>query len=601
MLGPVFHLELQHGSRRGRQFTFRWLYAGWLLAEFLALFLHYQAQSPSWGNASGLANRSLAMQAFSTFARAFAELFVVQQFLLLLLAMPAFAAGSITDEKVRGTLQDLLTTNLTATEIILGKLLAQVVRVTDLALAGFPLFCFAAVLAGMHPLGMLTALVSVVPPLFALGALTLLASVWCRTTNEAVLNLYLFGAAGFVVLTWLGPGTAYFDPLYVLEPVWERFNLREWGGRLLQSGLAWGALAVVAVLLAVWRLRPAYLRQIGLENSRRTNRPTWGQRPAVGQLPIRWKEQYVERLAVLPILRRVPFGLGVGAVFMLTLVTSGYLWAAHLPPGTSCVHLLGRLVQGDVAAVWAVLAKSQPAGEAFLTQGIAVLVLASLAVGIRCSAAVCGERERRTWEALLLTPLEPGQLLRGKLWGVLHASRSYLLAYTLPAVVFAALAGFDALFWILFCWLATVCLMYYMGAVGIRCSVRATSSWRSLLATLTSGLRALLLRCLFQALPLGVLAVILPALLILALILFLDALLGTSLLAIANNVTASWGTTTLVAVCFVAVILTFAETEYFLQEAEKQLAQDERIRQGSPPNQELVLRSRSLRHHLGRR
>src|SRR5438874_1857049 len=132
MLGPIFHLELQHGSRRGRQFTFRWLFAGWMLLEFCTLFLHYQMQSPNGGIVSLLAKRGLALKSFSTFASTFAQLFVVQQFLLLLLAMPAFAAGSITDEKVRGTLQDLLTTNLTAKEIILGKLLAQVIRITEL-------------------------------------------------------------------------------------------------------------------------------------------------------------------------------------------------------------------------------------------------------------------------------------------------------------------------------------------------------------------------------------------------------------------------------------------------------------------------------------
>ena len=42
-----------------------------------------------------------------------------------------------------------------------------------------------------------------------------------------------------------------------------------------------------------------------------------------------------------------------------------------------------------------------------------------MVVGIRCSGAISGERERLTWEALLLTPLETRYLVRGKLRGIM--------------------------------------------------------------------------------------------------------------------------------------------------------------------------------------
>src|SRR5262245_61229808 len=115
------------------------------------------------------------------------------------------------------------------------------------------------------------------------------------------------------------------------------------------------------------------------------------------------------------------------------------------------------------------------------------MLLASLVVGIRCSGAVSGERERQTWEALLLTPLTSRQLIRGKLWGIIGSSYLYLLAYAVPALGFAAIAGPTAFFWTAL-WLAVTWLaMYFIGATGIWCSVRSRGSWRSLLWTLGIG------------------------------------------------------------------------------------------------------------------
>src|SRR5262249_25290473 len=127
------------------------------------------------------------------------------------------------------------------------------------------------------------------------------------------------------------------------------------------------------------------------------------------------------------------------------------------------------------------------AGNAFLGQGIAVMLLASLVVGIRASGTVSGEREGQTWEALLLTPLQTRELVRGKLSGIFAASVPYLIAYAIPALVISGLAGFLAVFWTVL-WLGVTALaMYYVGAAGLWCSVSSRSSWRSLLGTLGFG------------------------------------------------------------------------------------------------------------------
>jgi hypothetical protein len=123
----------------------------------------------------------------------------------------------------------------------------------------------------------------------------------------------------------------------------------------------------------------------------------------------------------------------------------------------------------------------------FGIQGAAALLLFTLIVGIRCSGSITGERERQTWEAVLLTPLSAKQIVRDKLWGVLGACNWYLLAYAAPAVVLSALGGLGALFLTLLALAVTLLAMYFIGAVAISSSVRSRTSWGALLVTLLAG------------------------------------------------------------------------------------------------------------------
>jgi ABC-type transport system involved in multi-copper enzyme maturation permease subunit len=200
--------------------------------------------------------------------------------------------------------------------------------------------------------------------------------------------------------------------------------------------------------------------------------------------PIRWRERHVEGLAPTPGLRRIPQWLAVTLIAVLTTLSSVAILWLSLPPGVTAGDVLTALAYFQPGK----LARIMPrAGDGFLVQGVVVMLLASLVVGIRCSGAVTGERERQTWEALLLTPLSAKQLIRGKLWGIMGASYVYLLAYAAPAIVLAVLGGILPLLWVLL-WLAvTVLAMYYIGAAGLWASVRSKNSWRALLATMLAG------------------------------------------------------------------------------------------------------------------
>src|SRR5262245_58767197 len=104
MLGPVLYLEILLGGRGGRQAVFRWVYGAWLVGLLLFYYGLYWVDYRTSAGAQGP-----DPSATGRFVADFIELFVVQQFILVLLATPAVTAGAITDEKTRGTLQHLLT------------------------------------------------------------------------------------------------------------------------------------------------------------------------------------------------------------------------------------------------------------------------------------------------------------------------------------------------------------------------------------------------------------------------------------------------------------------------------------------------------------
>jgi hypothetical protein len=202
----------------------------------------------------------------------------------------------------------------------------------------------------------------------------------------------------------------------------------------------------------------------------------------VGDDPVRWKERFVEGLAPVAALRRLPRWLGVVCVALLSLWW-GYSFAA--------------------AGRWSPL-------NAF-GQGLVVALGFGLVLGSRCAGAVTGERERQTWDSLALTLLGSGMLMRGRLWGGIETLYPFLAAYGLPMLVLAAQTDVGAFFWLLFWLILTVPYMYFFGAAGLHASVFARTSWQALISMLATGFGRFLIPSLAAAMVLGGLAMIIPA------------------------------------------------------------------------------------------
>jgi ABC-type transport system involved in multi-copper enzyme maturation permease subunit len=532
MVGAVLHQEMLLGGRRNRLHFFRWLYAGWLVVVVFFLFLQFMGEELDVARTRIMTNLEATdhhASAPQVVGNRFATTFVWQQLLLLFLATPIFAAGAIVDEKRQGTLTYLLLSEMEVRQLLVGKLLGRLAQVMLWLLAGLPLFALMAGYGGIEPITLVFLFVGLVMPAVALISMSLLASVHCRQTRDAVLAVYGVLLLGWLGVTWVGGPLQHLDPLWVLEPAWEAANgidLPEASRRLLVAGLAWGAIAGLSLVVAGMRLLPLYRRE--MENVRSEKRRWFvGEREPVDDHPIRWREQHVEGLAPNPTLRRVPQWLGIVVVACLATASSLTILYLSLVPSASFIDVIEALMQLNVRKLSLLM---PDASGRFLTQAVVVMLLGSLIVGVRCAGAITQERERHTWEAVLLTPISARQIALGKLWGIIRSSYWYLLAYAAPAVSLSVLGGVLSLVYTLAWLAATVLAMYFIGAAGLWCSVRSTNSWKSLLQTMAVGYVGGLLIYVVVSPFIAVFA-----LLLLLLLLILDAILKTNMASIGFN------------------------------------------------------------------
>src|SRR5262249_56872 len=154
------------------------------------------------------------------------------------------------------------------------------------------------------------------------------------------------------------------------------------------------------LVLAWWRLRPAYLRQLEAL-APRTGRLAWQEPPpdVEDEEPLRWKEQYVEGIAPLAALRKIPTWLGFLLVTLGSVaVAGGLIWWLNI----GSVRL--SVPRVAVFELW-----------------LAFFFVLNAVVCVRAATAVSGERERRTWDDLLLTPLTAQELIEQKQQGIVAA------------------------------------------------------------------------------------------------------------------------------------------------------------------------------------
>lgn len=421
---PIAVRLVQNGSRRVKHMYIRSAYLAVLIIALLWLLLTNTT-------ASTLSHRELA----GASARAFTYIAYLQIFLICILA-PVFMGGAIAQEANPRTWEVLLTTPLSATQIVLGNLFGRLFFVLALLAASLPLFALTQYFGGVPGAAIFASYAIAACAALLVGAIAIALSVSRLVGKRAffafyvgivsylaltiALDVYLrsigsgVGGSGVTFVTATNPFltlTALLNPsTYPAAAEGTYPGLRGWllerpvttwcVGSLTLSivfmvssamTVRLGGLATLASLGREGAGVPWYRRMFGLGASGAEHRPP---RP-VWTNPIAWREASARNATLGRIIARWSF-VALGGVFGVTLVALFHVGTLQIPDFTLAL----------TATVW---------GE------LAVITLVAINMA---GTAISREREDGTLDLLLTTPITASSYLTGKLRG--------LIAYLLP-------------------------------------------------------------------------------------------------------------------------------------------------------------------------
>jgi ABC-type transport system involved in multi-copper enzyme maturation permease subunit len=514
LLGPVFFYDAVRSVRRGRYFLVRGVYTGLILGLLCWTYFVWRLRST---------DGAIPVADLATFAESFFYVFLGVQTLAVLLLTPAYVAGAIAEEKEKHTLDYLLATDLHNREIVLGKLVSRLGNLALLVLAGLPILSLMEILGGVEPTLVIGAFAVSGVTMVTLAALSLLCSVHARRARDAILATYVLAFAypvlmgGFLALVHFGemqstvlvptgvmpwlttttpqdprPENPLADPIEEpfaqAEPIEEPFTLGDLAERLNDASLPMFCVRLIkelergstvaeelprllrtyaavnltiAALCITWAV--VVLRRVALRQRHRASVPLRGvavvRRPPVGAWPFLWKEAIAESGFRASLARR--------AITYFTFI------AVAVPTGAL---LLDFFVFGEIGA-----RELTNAWVQMLVVGVPMLSL--LAVAVRASAAVAGERDRQTLDPLLTIPVSSDAVLFNKWLGCLLGLRWTVLAViaALAACIAMGEISLDALPRLLVVWPIYAGLI---AMVGIAYSIACRTTLRATLATL---------------------------------------------------------------------------------------------------------------------
>jgi ABC-type transport system involved in multi-copper enzyme maturation permease subunit len=489
LAGPVFRLELLTIGRRTRYFITRVAYG---LGLLIALWLCYLEAFPYYQRAQGV---SFNLSDYSRLALYFFASFAGIQLGLILLVTPAMTAGTIAVEHERRTIDYLLTTELTDTEITLSKFLARLAAIILQLLVGLPVMLIVMLFGGIRTETIVQVFGYSLCVLVATASLSLWISASTRNSRAAITSAYLV----VIALGAIPPAAAVM--------LHEGFGFRSgWVSDAASAVIAWNPAAMIVfafedpprdfipwyrplyilpiylgsaavwLVLAVRAVRRTYLRASGVGAAGRdwSARLRFRRRP-VGSHAMLWKELVSQQRALR---------LGwIGRVAALLLFGAAYcglgfaIWQTSEEERTARNnHFSYGYVKPDP------LGYRMPFHRASLhefTVGAEMLAgsFVLLLVTARAAGSITVEREQDSWLTLISTPVEGRSIAMAKISGAIYSVRYWylflLVAWTCCAIrypPFAFVAPLLFLSHLMFAWLCA--------ATGVFFSARCkTSLW----------------------------------------------------------------------------------------------------------------------------
>ncbi len=186
-IGPVFTREAALAPRRGRFYLLRTLYV-------VALFV---LMCTAWLVLAGTqVIRNVGDMA--RFGSVLFEILAPLQLALFLFLSALVAASAVAQEKDRKTLILLLMTRLTNSEVVIGKLLASLLNVLVMLLAGLPIFMLIVLFGGVSSTQVAWVFVVTLTSALAAGSLGSTLALWREKTFQAL------AMTALAIVLWIG-------------------------------------------------------------------------------------------------------------------------------------------------------------------------------------------------------------------------------------------------------------------------------------------------------------------------------------------------------------------------------------------------------------
>jgi len=431
LVGPVFTREFVTAPRRTRFYLGPAIYVGGLLILTCTAWL--------------LLIGTQQVRTVGDMARFGAALFQFLAPLQLVLAvfLAAIAtATAVAHEKDRRTLVLLLLTNLSNTEIVLGKLLASLLNVLMLLAAGLPFFMLTVLFGGVSFAQILRVFAVTLASALAAGSLASTIALWREKTFQTLaltaLALGILAAAdilfssevihGQLSAALLSQWTAGISPWSALfaasRPEAAAIAHVLWFGSPLHMFYAVAtsfAVLINAIAIArvrVWNpSREARPRTEEADEFRRTvDEPARSVHAAPGQTRAVWDN---------PVLWREVCTWAYGRKVLAIRLVYLSLFAATA-----------------LAVHWQLRGSSAAAHGSLALTLIPLFVLSLLLVNALAVTSITMERDLGALDLLLVTDISPPEFIFGKLGGIFYVAKEIVV---LPLVLCAYLWWIDAL------------------------------------------------------------------------------------------------------------------------------------------------------------
>ena len=177
LFNPVLTKELKLRFRSFKSFSGLIFYLGVLVifvSGFLLVFTQFSG--------SGFFTPKDSFMMFTVLS--------VLQMALVMFITPGLTAGSISTEREKQTLNILLTTTQTSTQIIIGKLLSSVAFLILLLVAGLPLYSIVFLFGGVSPGQFIMMFLFYFVTLIAIGSIGIMFSTLTKRTIVSMISTY---------------------------------------------------------------------------------------------------------------------------------------------------------------------------------------------------------------------------------------------------------------------------------------------------------------------------------------------------------------------------------------------------------------------------